>query len=325
MQRVRYAVIGCGEHAIRGHVIPGNDVPELTCVGAYDPDPEAMIAVRDARREPSSFSRFGSEGALLADRSIDAVVIASPDRFHAQTLHRAVRAGKHVLCDKPLAETEDDLRLLVEALDEAESCGVVVTSCHPRRFDPPYRWLASQVQEGTHGFGRLQHLDLDFSYHEPSKVGLHAGLLADHFNHEFDLLHFACGHAPATVLRLLDGETRYLAVGTREDGIAFSFHGTRLLKERHYREFVRARFERGDISLNCTTGSAILHDHETGTKLIDRPGKTDYAVRFRGVMVNFAAAALRRESACLTRQDLIANAESCVRLTRDGRYDYRPL
>jgi predicted dehydrogenase len=322
--KIRYAVIGCGEHAIRGHVVPGNEVPSLTCVGAYDPDDAKMAEVRDARAEGTSFSRYRSESGLLGDRGIDAVVIASPDRFHAPSLAAAVAAGKHVLCDKPLAQTVDDLRLLRRTLDEAEERGLVVTSCHPRRFDPPYLWLKLWI-DGTTTFGDVQNIELDFSYHAPSKVGLHSGLLADHFNHEFDLLHFLCGHAPAVIHKLVDGDTRYMAVGMREDGVGFTFHGTRKLDAKHYREFARLRFERGDVELDCSSGSAVVHAHETGGKDVVLPGKTDYAKRFRDIMANFAGAIAGETENYLTRRDLVANAESCVYLTDCPQYGYRPL
>lgn len=324
-RKIGYAVLGCGEHAVRGHVLPGNEVPELECVGAFDPDDSRMIAVRDARRGHTAFTRFKSEEALLDSELVDAVVIVSPDRFHAGTLAEAVRRGKHVLCDKPLAAGYDDLRLLRRALDEAAERGITVTSCHPRRFDPPYVWLKRMAVEDPSGFGAVQTLELDFSYHAPSKTDLHSGLLADHFNHEFDLLHFLCGHAAAQVHRLLDGDTRYMAVGMREDGVGFSFHGTRKLEERHYREFVRLRFERGDLDLDCSTGTAVVHDHESGHKETTHAGKTDYASRFRDVMANFAAAIAGTAPNYLSRQDLIANAESCVHLTNGPHYGYRPL
>lgn len=322
--KVRYAVIGCGEHAIRGHVVPGLAVPALHCAGAYDPDRSAVDALLEARGTGGPFTRYDSEEALLDDDGIDAIVIVSPDRFHAATLAAAVARGKHVLCDKPLAASVADLRILRAALERAEAEDVVVTSCHPRRYDPPYLWLKLWI-EGTTTFGRLQALELDFSYHAPSKTGLHSGLLADHFNHEFDLLHFLCGHAPAQVHRLLDGHDRYMAVGMREDGIGFSFHGTRRLESRHYREFVNLRFERGDVDLDCSTGGAVVHDHESGKKDLVQVAKTDYALRFRGVMANFAAACRGEAPSYLTRQDLIANAESCVYLTDAPSYGYRPL
>lgn len=322
--KVRYAVLGCGEHAIRGHVVPSLIVPTLHCTGAYDSDDAKMIALRDARGAIGAFTRYLSETALLEDDGIDAVVIVSPDRFHATTLASAVAHGKHVLCDKPLAANVDDLRTLRRALDEAEERGLVVTSCHPRRFDPPYLWLKLWI-DGTTTFGALQSIELDFSYHAPSKTGLHSGLLADHFNHEFDLLHFLCGHAPAQVHKLVDGDTRYMAVGMREDGVGFSFHGTRKLESLHYREFVRLRFERGDVDLDCSTGAAVVHDHESGKKDLVHSAKTDYEKRFHGIMANFAAACRDEAKNYLTRQDLVANAESCVYLTDCPQYGYRPL
>jgi predicted dehydrogenase len=324
-EQVQYAVIGCGDHALRGHIIPGDDVPELKLLGVYDPDAARMRAASDAKPIYAGFTRYESEESLMADDRIDAVVICSPDRFHVPSLASAIEHGKHVLCDKPLASTLEDLRPLRRTLELAHARKLVVSSCHPRRFDPPYQWLKREVLTDQWVFGDVQDLHLDFSYHKPTKQGLHAGLLSDHFNHEFDLLHFLFGHAPAELHRLHDGQDRYLVNGMRDDGISFTFHGTRKLEQQHYREFVRLRFARGEVTLDCSTGQAVLHDHETGQRMLRHPGKTDYALRFRAVMANFAGAILGLTANYLTTKDLLANAESCVHLTRTKLYTYRPL
>jgi predicted dehydrogenase len=322
--RIGYAVIGCGEHAMRGHVIPGNDVPELRLVGVFDLSDEKMVAARGARVGRTNFTRYKSEEHLLLDPEVQAVVIATPDAGHAASMLRAVAHSKHVLCEKPLAVTHADLDLLSKSIVEARLGGLVVTSCHPRRFDTPYLWLKKNLAKWREAYGQALMLELDFTYHKPSKVGLHTGLLADHFNHEFDLLNWLFGHKAAEVQRLHDSHTRYLAVGMRADGIGFSFHGTRLLEGAHFRESVRLRFERGDITLDCSNGMASIHDSESGAHFLSLAGPTDYATRFRGVMANFAAAILGREPNYLSQQDLLANAESCVALTNNIRYTYRP-
>lgn len=323
-ETVRYAILGCGKHAIQGHIIPGREVPSLKLVGAFDPDWAKMRAAMAARNRYGSFAHYDSEDALLEDACIDAVVIASPDSRHMATLAAAVKAGKHVLCDKPLACTPEEIDTLKETLDLAQERSLVVTSCHPRRFDPPYVWLKNELSELREWFGPVLGLELDFSYHAPSKEGLHSGLLADHFNHEFDLLHFLFGHAEAQVLKLEDGDMRYLATGIRSDRIAFTFHGTRMLEARAYREFVRIRFAAGEVRLNCNTGDAVTYDHETSNVREVSPGKTDYALRFSRVMENFAGAILGTHENYLTRQDLLANAESCVVLTHGTHYAYAP-
>lgn len=320
--RIGYAVIGCGEHAMRGHVIPADDVPELELIGAFDLDPAKMAAVRDSRPDNLFFSAYESEDALLDDPRVRAVVIATPDADHAASMMRAVARGKHVLCEKPLAVTPADLGLLSRSIVDARLGGLVITSCHPRRFDPPYLWLKKNLPKWRDAYGQALTIELDFTYHKPSKVGLHSGLLADHFNHEFDLVNWLFGHVSTEVKSLHDSDTRYMAVGMRADRIGFSFHGTRLLEGSHFREFVRLRFERGDVTLDCSNGMASIHDHESGARYMSLAGKTDYAARFRGVMANFAAAILGHEPICLGQQDLLANAESCVALTRDTRYSY---
>jgi predicted dehydrogenase len=123
-----------------------------------------------------------NEVSLLERRNVDAVVIASPDRFHLDSLVRAVKAGKHVLCEKPMVTSEEELSRLRTVLELALASNLVVTSCHPRRFDHPYTILKQRLPEFVSQFGNILAVELDFSYHKPSKQGLHQGLLIDHIS-----------------------------------------------------------------------------------------------------------------------------------------------
>ena len=87
------------------------------------------IASRDAGRRRAVADELGiprahgSYEALLADPDVDAVYIPLPNHLHAEWTIAAPRAGKHVLCEKPLAMTADDAQRMVDACARRPACG----------------------------------------------------------------------------------------------------------------------------------------------------------------------------------------------------------
>ena len=130
-------MIGCGDHALQSHAIPGQNVEGLDLVAVCDPNTALLERFVAALAHPAIPM---TEAAILEHPDIDAVIIASPDRFHAASLSRAVQSSKHVMCEKPLATETEELTDLWLALEAADT-DLVITSCHPRRFDIPYVWL----------------------------------------------------------------------------------------------------------------------------------------------------------------------------------------
>lgn len=86
--------------------------------------------------------------ALLAGPGIDLVVVSSPDELHAGHALAAIRAGKHVLVDKPFATTLEDARIVAA---EGEAQGVVVTAFQNRRWDADFLTLKGLIEAGTLG------------------------------------------------------------------------------------------------------------------------------------------------------------------------------
>ncbi len=317
MRIIRYALIGCGEHALQSHVLPGQHVEGLKLVAVCDPNAQARYLIQHALKEGVPEL---TEQEVMKNAEIDAVVIASPDRFHFETLEHAIRSGKHVLCEKPIVTTIDDVTHLRVALDVARSNNLVVTSCHPRRFDPPYVLLKMALPDLIENLGSIIAIGLDFSYHRPSerKTNLHHGLLIDHVNHELDLTSFLLGRSNTWMRRLSDSLTDYEAFGMRRDGVSLHFMGTRKLEERIYPEYVTIRFERGHALFETKSGVVTIHNHESQTSINSMLAPTDYPARFLGIMENFADTICGSAENYLTHEDLIDNSEVGVALTETG-------
>ncbi|MEI5527393.1 Gfo/Idh/MocA family oxidoreductase [Streptomyces brasiliscabiei] len=152
MSALRIGVIGAGnmgaDHVTTLHrQVSGADV---VLIADIDKERAASVAgtVPGARATDAPY-------ALIADPDVDAVVIASHDSTHADLSVAAVRAGKPVLCEKPLAPTLDECLRVVR--EERQAGGGLISLGFMRRFDPAYVELKSAVSAGSCGAPLLVH------------------------------------------------------------------------------------------------------------------------------------------------------------------------
>jgi predicted dehydrogenase len=113
----------------------------------------AAIADHDAERLQSATARFGGDpyadpGELLARDDIEAVIVMAETSRHAELVAAAARAGKHVLCEKPIATSRDDALMMVEICREQ---GVKFGTILPMRFNTTTTALRAAIAEGTIG------------------------------------------------------------------------------------------------------------------------------------------------------------------------------
>ena len=99
---VKLALIGCGRIAQVAHLPALEKADGIELVAVSDPSVEVAEAV--ARRYDVPLAHT-DQARVLADPEVEAVLIAAPDRFHLPIADQALRAGKHVLVEKPLAST----------------------------------------------------------------------------------------------------------------------------------------------------------------------------------------------------------------------------
>ena len=142
---------------------------------------------------------YATLAELLADPAVQAVHITSPNRFHAEQTAAALRAGKHVLCEKPLAMTSQESAALVKlARESGRHAGV----CYNVRFYPLCHEARARVQVG--GTGSLLHVtgsyvqdwllkETDFNWRVLASEGGELRAIADIGTHWLDLLQFIVG------------------------------------------------------------------------------------------------------------------------------------
>ena len=116
---------------------------------------------------------FGSYDAMLADPAIDVVYIAVPNALHAMWTVRAVEAGKHVLCEKPLAITVEEVDEVAAA---ARETGVVVAEAFMYRHHPQTARVADLVAACALGRVRFVRGSFSFTLNRPHDVRLDPAL-----------------------------------------------------------------------------------------------------------------------------------------------------
>jgi predicted dehydrogenase len=147
--RPRIAVLGAGAWGVNHiRVLASERACELVAVA--DPDPAVAERVRAIAPDVAIAP---DPDRILADRTIDAVVIATPAPTHAHLAAAAMRAGKHALIEKPLALSVRDARALVALADERDVVGMVG---HLMVFHPAVVRLRELMTSGA--LGELHYL-----------------------------------------------------------------------------------------------------------------------------------------------------------------------
>ena len=200
MAHVRWGVIGSGGIARRrtipeGILAAGN----ATLAGLFDANGEANRAAAEQFNAPA----FGSMEALLA-ADIDAVYVATPAYLHAGNVLQAARAGRHVLCEKPLGMSTREARTMIAACSGA---GVTLGTAFMMRFTSQHREAREMVRRGDLGtlaYGRAQlscwYPPIPGAWRQDPRLG-GGGSLIDMGGHCIDLLEMYFGDVTAVSCR----------------------------------------------------------------------------------------------------------------------------
>jgi len=145
MKKLGVGVLGVGEMGKRHAENLRRLVPQATLVAIADASQERA---RQVATELEIDSSYGSLEAMLENKQVEAVLIATPDKFHAQAIQIAARAGKDVLCEKPLALNLADAHAALEAVSKA---GTRLQIGFMRRYDPAYAAAMKRIEAGEIG------------------------------------------------------------------------------------------------------------------------------------------------------------------------------
>jgi myo-inositol 2-dehydrogenase/D-chiro-inositol 1-dehydrogenase len=189
---LRFALFGCGRIG-RMHADNLAAHPEAALLWAYDVHEPAARDVAERHR-----AKVAEDiEQALADPAVDAVLIASSTDTHVELITAAAKAGKAILCEKPI---DLDIGKVDACWAEIGHLGVPIQIGFNRRFDPSFAAVEKAIRAGE--IGDLRQVIITSRDPEIPPVGymqVAGGLLRDMTIHDFDLARFLLGEEPAEV------------------------------------------------------------------------------------------------------------------------------
>ncbi|MCL6649369.1 MAG: Gfo/Idh/MocA family oxidoreductase [Chloroflexi bacterium] len=222
---VGWGIIGIGRHS---------DARMAPAIRASEHARLVAVYSRDLARARAFAAKHGAEraysdlAAFLADPAVEAVYVGSPNYAHRDHVIACARAGKHILCDKPLALTVEDCERMIDA---AEAAGEMLATGYNNRYQPAHRIVRELVQSGE--LGELVFLRADCASPPAQRphdwratAATGGGALLNIGTHALDLLRFVSGREVQLVAALDDtaiGGIDELAIASlRLDGGVFA-------------------------------------------------------------------------------------------------------
>ena len=247
----------------------------------------AAIMRRDPAQARAFAAEFGVERVyteardLLNDPAVDAVYIATPPSSHAELTALAAEAGKHVLCEKPIASTVLEARSMIAVCARHH---VRLMVCHYQRFNKRHQQIREWVQGGT--IGRVVSVRMNFSSYSPpgpdawrhSRAIAGGGPIMDLGSHCLDLLMYLCG--PIETSAVL---TDSLAYGMEVEDTASMLlrleTGTQATVTTHWSAHIPNPEESSAIELWGTEGTImaqpLFSKDSSGTLFLHRPARVE--------------------------------------------------
>ncbi len=194
---MRVGLVGCGNIGVKGHIPAYARIPNASLVAVCDADAERV----NSAALLTGAVAYSDLGDLLEGEEVDAVDICTPPRTHAELSIQAMDAGRHVLCEKPIAHSLEDADAMIASAAEN---GVRLMVGQVRRFDDRYAAVKEQIEAGRVGrpvfIRRAERQFLPFPpdawQWDPAAGG---GVILDIGVHVLDLLRWLFGDEPVEI------------------------------------------------------------------------------------------------------------------------------
>ena len=148
-RRLGVAVVGLG-HLTLAQILPGFGTARsvrLAALVSGNPEKARAVAAQHGLAEGAIYD-YGSFDRIADNPAVDIVYVVLPNSMHAEFTVRAAKAGKHVLCEKPMATTVGDAEHMVAACRDA---GRRLMIAYRLQYEPTHRLLIETIRSGAHG------------------------------------------------------------------------------------------------------------------------------------------------------------------------------
>lgn len=212
MEKIRTGIVGMGFMG-QQHFAIHQAMEEIELVAVCDKEPrrraEHVEAVGGNIGEAQTLdltgiARYATIEELLAHEGLDCVDICTPTYLHAEMAIKALEAGKHVICEKPMALTAADCQRMIDA---AQANGKMLLIAQCIRFWPAYEKLAEMIQEGELGrltaakFTRLSPTPIWSQDNWLLDTALSGGAITDLHIHDVDFIAYLFGRPQKLLAR----------------------------------------------------------------------------------------------------------------------------
>jgi predicted dehydrogenase len=326
MEPVRWGVLGVATHFILRVVMPllKSETVEVTGIASRSGD-----TARKAAEQWRIPRWYGSYEELLRDKDIEAVFIPLPNHLHAEWIRKAVDAGKHVLCEKPLALNATEA---ADAVAYAEKAGVLLMEAFMYRFHPQWRRTLELVRVGEIGTVRAVHTYFVYDLKDPSnirnKLDMGGGALMDIGCYAVSVPRWLFGREPERVLGVVERDSQLKtdifssAILDFGNGRSLFSVGTQLFPFQR----VDIHGTGGHISVHVPfnmypdTPPGLTVITSVGKREVELPAADQYALEFEA----FSRALRQKQTAPTPPQDAIDNQrvlDALFRSAESGRWE----
>ena len=214
-KQVRLGIIGVGSMGgIHANMVLKGKIKRCKLTAVCDINPKALAKFDDR------VAKFSTAGAMLKSDKIDAVLIATPHYFHVPLAIKVLKAGLHVLVEKPMSVQKSECEKLIKESKKHKK--QVFSLMFNQRTDPSYRKLKDMVQSGS--LGKLERMSwtitdwfrTDAYYRSggwrATWSGEGGGVLVNQCPHQLDLLQWLCGMPTKVTAHCSIGKTHKIEV-----------------------------------------------------------------------------------------------------------------
>jgi len=282
MKAINWGILGASNFALKhmGPAIHAANGARLGALATASPEKAAPF-----RAFCPDLRVHDSYEALLADPEIEAVYIPLPNTLHIEWSLKALAAGKHVLCEKPIAMRAEEIDPLIAARDAA---GLFATEGYMIVHHPQWEQVREWLDEGQ--IGELRHADVAFSFNNPDPANIRnraetgGGSIPDIGVYAYSSVRYAARAEPGALraqIRRENGVDVFAQVTGEMIGPQGSFTYSAITSTRlHPRQEVTFQGNRGLIRVHVPFNAGVFGE---ASLTLQRTGEPDRVLRYPGI------------------------------------------